>query len=128
MFLFHRTNSAESILRDGFVDAGPSVSGVWLSDTPWKEPEVKGIQVLRIRIPVEAIREFETWEWTPSYRVFLVPARLANRYGPPTLLSAAEQDRIDARHSRRLERQVKAAGGWDAWTAREMEKSKEDDP
>lgn len=127
MVLYHRTNAALQILRDGFRDAGPAnVRGVWLSAPPWSEPEVKGRHLLRVRIPVARIREFESTQWAEHYRAFCVPAGVVNEYAPYTLLTQAEEDRIYARQHRRVERLVQTAGGLEAWMASRPEQDEEE--
>lgn len=66
-------------------------SGVWFSDRPLTSNEgAAGDTLLALQIPVSAIRDYEWVEERKSYREFLVPAEIANRYGPPEILDTDE--------------------------------------
>jgi hypothetical protein len=118
MVLYHRTNASAAILRRGFRDHGmPPLKGVWVFDVPLDAgDDVRGQQLLRMRIPIEAVRDYEQMSHAGEYRVFLVPARILNGYGAPQLVSGSAQEGIAKRARMRLMRQVKAAGGIEAWS------------
>ncbi len=104
MHVFHTTDGAAAILTDGFHDElgtylpDQSYYGVWLADRPLDTHEgAHGATVLVLDIPEDVITPYE-WinGWgepdshspaavlaTRAYREFLVPAEIANRYGPP---------------------------------------------
>jgi hypothetical protein len=101
MRLFHRTNHAAAILRDGFLDGeGQYMTdqvhrGVWLSNVRLDINEgANGDDVLEIYLPDDLAREYEWVEEGKPYREFPVPAALVNRYGPPRLLTSEEIDVI----------------------------------
>jgi hypothetical protein len=90
MYLYHRTYSAEAIIRDGFRDGGHNLltldvhDGVWVYDEPLDEQQgALGNVVLVISgVPEAAVVEFE-WSHAghpQSFREFLVPADLLNRF------------------------------------------------
>jgi hypothetical protein len=88
--LFHPTQHAAEILRDGFGETTGTYltptdySGVWLFDRPLEdhpdntEPNV----MLELEIPDDVVAPFEWFVGMP-YREFLMPARIVNQYGPP---------------------------------------------
>ncbi|HAR94674.1 MAG TPA: hypothetical protein DCR97_01725 [Deltaproteobacteria bacterium] len=93
MRLYHRTFAGREILRDGFKDAGEShgvsddATGVWVCDAP---STGRGDTLLTIEVPDDAIAQYEWVEKGKTYREFLVPAKVLNRYGPPVI--AMEQE------------------------------------
>jgi hypothetical protein len=102
MVLYHRTNAADDILRDGFRDGEGSymsdviLRGVWLSAVPLGDEEgARGNQVLEVDLPDALAIEHEVVEEGRQFREFLVPADLLNRQGRARLLSQEEVDAID---------------------------------
>lgn len=92
MRCYHRTDDSDAILRDGFRDGvgrymtDTEFTGVWLSDRPLDANEgAVGDVVLSIEIPEEVVVPFEWVEEFKSYREFLVPAAIVNRYGPAAI-------------------------------------------
>jgi len=90
MNLYHRTYAAEAILREGFRDgkgdylALGAPHGVFVSDQPLDEREgALGNVVLVVSgVPEAAVAEFE-WlrpDDLRSFRIFVVPAELLNRF------------------------------------------------
>ena len=90
MKLYHRTYSAETIIRDGFRDGEgnyPTLDvhhGVWVYDEPLDEQDgALGNVVLVISgVPEAAVVAFE-WlhpDHLRSFREFLVPADVLNRF------------------------------------------------
>ena len=70
-------------------------SGVWLSAVPLDINEgAKGEQLLALDIPEEVVAEYEWREDEKTYREFLVPADVVNRYGPPRWLATEEESSI----------------------------------
>jgi hypothetical protein len=101
---YHRTDNAESILREGFRDGegsymviGTTFSGVWLSNYPLECNEgAKGDQLLEITLPDDLdISDHEWAEEGKPYREWLVPAEVLTQHGRVRLLSADEEDQID---------------------------------
>ncbi|HSO93986.1 MAG TPA: hypothetical protein VLS53_05895 [Candidatus Dormibacteraeota bacterium] len=90
MKLYHPTMHAAAILRDGFGETtGTYVtesdhSGVWLFDQPVDKRLGGGddATMLELEIPEAVVLPFESPASQP-YRQFLMPAALANLYGPP---------------------------------------------
>jgi hypothetical protein len=87
--VYHRTANAEIILTQGFLDAtrthrtGEIQTGVWFSDEPCSIQErPKGQCVLSIQIPEEVFAQYEWFEKGQLYRKSLIPAAIANHYGP----------------------------------------------
>jgi len=109
MRLFHRRPAAVEILRDGFRDGcGSHLTegqhrGVWLSSVPLDANEgAKGDDLLELHLPEDIVADYEWIE--PAYREFLVPAEIVNRFGPPRLLTPAEEEGLtDERWSRYAE-------------------------
>ncbi len=104
MFLYHRTNAADEILRDGFRDGEGDymtdvvLRGVWLSDVALDIQEgANGNQVLGVELPDALAIEHEVVEEEKPFREFLVPADVLNRQGRTRLLSEAEVDAIENR-------------------------------
>lgn len=97
--LYHTTDSAEAILREGFRDGtssymlvGMTLTGVFLASRPVDGNEgAKGEQVIEVTLPDDldlsrwAIEEegLPVWEWC-------VPAEVVNRHGSLRLLTEAE--------------------------------------
>ena len=90
MRLFHTTDAAEAILRDGFRDATASYglattvrNGVFLADAPVGVNEgAIGDQVLEVTLPDDLdLGDFELVEGGKPYREWCVPAALLNTRG-----------------------------------------------
>jgi hypothetical protein len=90
MDLYHRTYAAEAIIGSGFRDgrferlALGAAPGVWVTDRPLDEQDgALGNVVLVVSgVPETAIADYE-WlhsEEPQSFREFVVPAALLNRY------------------------------------------------
>ena len=96
MKLYHRTFFSAEILADGFKDGVGNYmtdlewSGVWFSDVPFDafEGYDGGAEdvLLTIEIPDEAITDYEWIEDGKPYREWLIPASIANQYGPPMVI------------------------------------------
>jgi hypothetical protein len=92
--LYHFTDldGFAGILQDGaFVDAtatymtGERLTGVWFADRPLDENEgARGTHGFAIEIPESRLVDYEVVEDRKPYREWLIPATLANEYGPPT--------------------------------------------
>ncbi len=116
MFLYHRTNATSAILKGGFRNGTGSYMtrtrhrGVWLSNYPLTMMEGAGGDALfRVSIPIALVRQYEWVEERKTYREFLVPASLVNQYGPPRLISKAEENRMAHMRRRPLtEKQIAA--------------------
>jgi hypothetical protein len=87
LIVYHRTDHAAAILRDGFRDATdcymtPNLyTGVWISDSPLDVNEgAEGDVVLTLVIPDALFAEHEWIEEAKTYREALVPAEELNRY------------------------------------------------
>ena len=94
MKLYHTTNKAKEILRRGFKDGSGYYlthylwKGVWFSNIPCfagldSDRGANGETRLEIQIPFNIIRKYEWKEEGKPYREFMIPAKLANKYGPP---------------------------------------------
>jgi hypothetical protein len=133
MIFYHAStpDRIRSILSEGFQDGCGSYLtrstyvGVWFSDRPLDENEgASGHTVLWIEAPEREFGEYEWKEPGKPYREFLVPATLANKYGParrtvecpdceteyggahcPDCLA---ERRLKRRHERSLRRQQRA--------------------
>lgn len=99
MKCFHRTPHADLILEHGFRDGegtymtGIIHRGVWLSDRPLTIFEgAKGNHLLSLEIPDDLLDEYEWIEEEKTYREFLVPADIVNRYGPPEMCDEDDYD------------------------------------
>jgi hypothetical protein len=102
MIVYHVTDAAEAILREGFRDAAGSymlieivLEGVFVSDTPLSINEgCKGEQVLEVDLgDVISLDQYELVEELKPYREWCVPAEILNR-APVRLLSEAEVDAL----------------------------------
>ncbi len=97
MRLYHPTRHAAEILRDGFgEDSGTYLtatdhSGVWLFDRPVDKRMGGGEDavMLELEVPAAIALPFESSVSLP-YRQFLMPARILNHYGPPSVSQDAE--------------------------------------
>jgi len=102
---YHRTDSAEEILRSGFRDNQGSyllihmeLRGVFLSNYPLDQNEgAKGRQLLAITFP----RNFDLSYWElveesgeQPYREWCVPAEIINQHAMVRLLTAEEEEDI----------------------------------
>ena len=81
--LYHRTDRADLILRDGFRDGRapsfPRLLGVWLSNRPLDVNEgPKGDELLAVDVDESSINEYEVIEEGKPYREWCVPASLLN--------------------------------------------------
>lgn len=90
MKLYHGTDAAEAILASGFRDGSGNYlsdheyEGAWVSDEPLDENEgAAGSMVLAVDVPEDIVARFEWVEEGRSFREFLVPADVLNRYVPP---------------------------------------------
>jgi hypothetical protein len=90
MIFYHKTNTAEAILRYGFRDTerlcgleNLVLSGVFISDVPDAYiPEKNGVQVLKITLPNECdISGYELTDKGKHYREWCVPSELINLLG-----------------------------------------------
>jgi hypothetical protein len=89
--IYHRTFHVAAILTRGFRDhAGTYMTrsihkGVWFSaPSPLDLNEgADGDVVLALDIPEDQLLRYEWIEEGKGYREFLIPAKLANQYGPP---------------------------------------------
>jgi hypothetical protein len=93
MILYHRTDHADAIHREGFKDAeGRYLTaeihrGVWVSDIPLDINEgARGDDLFVIEIPESVLADYEWVEEFKGYREFLIPAALLNGY-PRRLLA-----------------------------------------
>ena len=93
MRMYHRTFHSERILAEGFRDATGNYmadrpfTGVWFSTFPLDINEgADGDVVLMLKIPAREIKRYEWVEEGKPYREFLIPAELANKYGPPVIV------------------------------------------
>jgi hypothetical protein len=91
--LYHRTPAATEILRSGFVDslANPvrdgAWEGSWFSDVPVPpEDGPDGDEVLVLEVPEAVAARFAWEDAAKSYRQFVLPREVADRYGPPRRL------------------------------------------
>ena len=92
MKVFHRTPAADAIRSDGFRDGEGTYGtaqlfrGVWLSDEPLDIGQgASGDTLLTLEIPESSLRKYEWVEDEKTYREFLVPAEIVNRFGPPEI-------------------------------------------
>jgi hypothetical protein len=90
MNLYHRTFAAGAIIRDGFRDGEPNrlapatLHGVWVYDEPLDEQQgaLGNVLLVIAGVPEAAVADFE-WDYLDrlsSYREFLVPADVLNRF------------------------------------------------
>lgn len=87
MRLFHRTSSGQQITQGGFRDGRGTYltskvwDGVWLSDVPLDLDEgAEGDDLLLIEMPENVVEKYEWVEDGKTYREFLIPAEVVNRY------------------------------------------------
>ena len=87
MRLFHRTSSCQQITQGGFRDGRGTYltskvwDGVWLSDVPLDLDEgAEGDDLLLIEMPENVVEKYECVEDGKTYREFLIPAEVVNRY------------------------------------------------
>ena len=87
MKLYHRTYHHQAIMERGFRDGqgnymtGDTHRGVWVSDRPLDSNEgAHGDVILTIEAPESEIAPFEWVEEGKTYREFLVPADILNRF------------------------------------------------
>jgi hypothetical protein len=85
--VYHRTDHAEAILRDGFRDTTGSYlttephTGVWFSGVPLDVDQgADGEALLAVEMDENVFAAHEWVEDAKSYREALVPAEVANRY------------------------------------------------
>lgn len=93
--LYHRTAAVREILRTGFMDSLENGSrdgaweGSWFSDVPLPSDEgADGDDVLVIDVPAHVAERFRWADPEKPYREYVLPRRVANRYGPPHILSS----------------------------------------
>lgn len=104
---FHTTDSAETILRDGFRDGtgnygmNITLTGVFIANMPVGANEgAVGDQVLKVALPDDIdLDDFEIVEHGKGYREWCVPAELINSQGVVCLLSEEEAEQIWLSHS-----------------------------
>lgn len=96
---FHRTSNADAILAEGFQDGegtymtGTLYRGVWLSDRPLDVGQgAKGRELLLVEIPEDVLAEYEWVEEEKTYREFLIPAEIVNRFGPAQICDEDDYD------------------------------------
>ena len=97
MKLYHRTFKAKQIVKHGFKDG----KGYYLTHYLWKGiwfsniscfagldsgQAANGDTLLEMQIPFNIIRKYEWKEENKPYREFMIPAKLANKYGPPRIV------------------------------------------
>jgi hypothetical protein len=96
IIFYHRTNAAETILQDGFLNHNglsgayhAAIEGVFLSDQPLDCNEgAKGNQLLEIALPsCYDISFYELIEDEKPYREWCVPANILNQYARIRLLN-----------------------------------------
>src|SRR6266404_740488 len=102
MSVYHRTDAANEILRDGFKDGTGTYltrqefTGVWVSNVPLDINEgADGDYLLEVRIPARVFDKYEWVEAGKGYRESLIPAVILNKYGLPAIVSEftrAERD------------------------------------
>ncbi len=87
MKLYHQTWHGEQILSSGFRDGegtyltSNTYRGVWLSDRPLDcNDGAEGDYLLCVEIPESVVADHEWVEESKTYREFLVPAAIVNRY------------------------------------------------
>lgn len=89
MKVYHRTPHAQNILVGGFRDeeghylTNSIHRGVWFSDQPLDGNQgAKGPTLLSLEIPDDVFEEYEWVQEELGYRESLIPADIANRFGP----------------------------------------------
>ncbi len=92
--LYHRTASADEILRNGFLDSLENGSrdgaweGSWFADEPLSTSDgPDGDTFLVLDVPSSKVEPFEWVDGEKPYREFVLPRALANKLGPPKLLA-----------------------------------------
>jgi hypothetical protein len=79
MLLYQKTRAAETILQDGFPDGQ-----VRLADIPLAlDVGTNGGIFLALHLPADVLSSCQLADEEKPYKEFLIPADLANRYGPP---------------------------------------------
>ena len=69
------------------LDLCDNDASVWFSDRPHNSNEGdEGDTIVEIEIPFDAIRKYLWKEQGKPYREFVIPAKVANRYGPPRII------------------------------------------
>lgn len=101
--LFHTTDAAETILREGFRDGEGSyglvsswLQGVFLSDVPASVSDgATGEQVIEVTLPIGLdLSEHEIIEEHKGYREWCIPAAVLNASGILRLLTEDEADDV----------------------------------
>jgi hypothetical protein len=98
MQVYHRTYEAEKILTEGFQArtghqlTANAATGVWFSDMPLEGNEgahgnkgASGDTLLTLEIPAKVLSKYEIAADGNPYREWLIPARIADGYGPPKI-------------------------------------------
>jgi cyanophycinase-like exopeptidase len=88
--LYHRTPHADDIIAHGFVDSTVNPvrdgawEGTWFSDTPLPVTDgVEGGTVLVLELPADVADGYRWQDPAKPFAEFVLPAHVANRYGPP---------------------------------------------
>ena len=100
MRLFHTTDAADAILRDGFRDStgsylfvGITLTGVFLADVPVDVNEgARGNEVLEVILDEGLLTDHELVQAGAPYREWCVPAALIARCGSVRRLAPGEVD------------------------------------
>ena len=110
MKLFHRTSkeASTSILKKGFKDRTdpsgknygfgdqiPPIKGVWFGSVPLEEHEgAVGDVLFLLEIPDEVVQDLdaEVREEGRLWTEYVIPAEVANQYGPPTNITDSEEE------------------------------------
>lgn len=92
MRVFHRTDAAAEIIRDGFRDGvgrymtDQEHAGVWVSSEPLDcNSGAFGDEVLTLEIPDDLFSRYEWVEEGKGYRESLIPAAMLNAIGRPEI-------------------------------------------
>jgi hypothetical protein len=67
---------------------------VWFADRPDVNEEAMSWPLLELEIPADLLERYEWVDHDVRYHEWLIPAALANQYGPPRLVSSEEESKI----------------------------------